>query len=179
MVGNLLFLFMVDRGKQKFGPNQLQRGRAIFTGTKFVNYNGQYFIWVENLGKWVSSDNVFFLKRRFLFFNFWVFIWMGVKKIKEYVYWGLMGNKNWRVCRIVFKRNLEKGVRVVWIKEKIGKIKFQILREKKKLLFCKNLTLFVDGGGQPPLHVEQPGGQNVKRPVAAKHYGPRYTHVSL
>ena len=40
-------------------------------------------------------------------------------------------------------------------------------------------TLFVDGGGQPPLHVEQPGGQNVKRPVAAKHYGPRYTHVSL
>ena len=40
---------MVDRGKQKFGPNQLQRGRAIFTGTKFVNYNGQYFIWVENL----------------------------------------------------------------------------------------------------------------------------------
>ena len=42
---------MVDTGKQKFGPNQLQGGRAIFTGTKFVNYNGQYFIWVENLGK--------------------------------------------------------------------------------------------------------------------------------
>ena len=64
---------MVDTGKQKFGPNQLQGGRAIFTGTKFVNYNGQYFIWVENL--------------------------------------------------------------VVWIKEKIGKIRFQILREKKKCYF--------------------------------------------
>ena len=53
--------------------DQLHRGKAIFTGTKFVNYNGQYFIWVENL--------------------------------------------------------------VVWIKEKIGKIRFQILREKKKCYF--------------------------------------------